>query len=82
MDEDFPTQKSKRLSQSLGDIEVQHEEGEEVELSPVETIVWDCTEVNIFFNDESEKKNWINYLMQLGIPREKLAETAQGYYAT
>jgi hypothetical protein len=46
MDEDFQTKKQTKLSLSMGDIEEDHEHlEEEVELSPVETIVWDCTEV-------------------------------------
>lgn len=45
MDEDNFSKKSKSLNQSRNDIEISDDENEEVELTPTETIVWDCTEV-------------------------------------
>lgn len=47
MDEDFQVKKSNKLNLSMGGSEEEHEHlEEEVELSPIETIVWDCCEVN------------------------------------
>lgn len=43
MDEDFP-QKTKKLNQATESIEISDEDTA-IELSPVESIIWDCCEV-------------------------------------
>lgn len=46
MDEDIQIKREKlsKSTRTLTDSEMDGEEIEEIELSPVETIVWDCTE--------------------------------------
>lgn len=71
MNESNYSQKQK-LNQS-GSIEISDEEVAEVELSPVETIVWDCCEVRNIY--DIHLNNGIHLVFtRLGVPREELRE--------
>ena len=65
MDEDFCARKDGKKNSARNSIEIPDDEDvEEVELSPVETIVWDCCEVRIqhIFEDElTAHERWLRW---------------------